>query len=49
MKGEHSDLLTGILIGSVIGGMYAEHLGTYIPLLLVILGVVFGLKCLGLK
>ena len=49
MKGEHVELLTGVLIGSVIGGMYAEHLATYVPLLVVILAVVFGLKFLGLR
>ena len=49
MKGEHVELLTGILIGTVIGGMYAAHLATYVPLLVVILAVSFGVKLLGLK
>ena len=42
MKDTHAELLTGILIGAVIGGLYAAHLATYVPLLVVIHGVVFG-------
>ena len=46
MKGEHVDLLTGFLIGVVISGMYGAQLATYVPLLVVILGLTFGLKIL---
>ena len=48
LKGEHVDLLTGILIGTVIGGMYSAHLGTVLPILVGTLAVVFGLKFLAL-
>ncbi len=48
MKGEHIDLLTGVLIGIVIGGMYSVHLGVVLPILVGTLGIVFGLKFLGL-
>lgn len=49
MKGEHADLITGILVGTVLGGMYATHLGTILPILFGLLVVVYGLKFLGLK
>ena len=49
MKPEHFDLLTGILVGTVIGGMYSAHLGTILPVLLGILVAVYGLKFLGLR
>lgn len=49
MKTEHSDLITGILVGTVLGGMYASHLGTLLPILFGLLVVVYGLKFLGLK
>ncbi len=48
MKGEHMDLLTGVLIGTVIGGVYSVHLSTVLPILLGTLAVVFGLKFIGL-
>lgn len=48
MKGEHIDLLTGILIGTVVGGMYSTHLATVLPILVGLLAVVFGLRFLGL-
>ena len=48
MKNEHMDLLTGILIGTVIGGVYSVHLATVLPILLGTLAVVFGLKFLGM-
>ncbi len=49
MKGEHFDLITGILVGTVIGGMYSAHLATILPILLGLLVVVYGLKFLGLR
>ena len=49
MKGEHFDLVTGILVGTVVGGMYSQHLATILPILLGILVVVYGLKFLGLR
>ena len=45
----NGDLLTGILIGAVIGGMYASQLGTVLPILFGILAVVYGLKVLNLR
>ena len=41
MKGEHIELVTGILVGIVVGGMYGTHLAMYLPLLVGILGLVF--------
>ena len=49
MKGEHADLITGILVGTVIGGMYSTQLGAVLPILFGLLVVVYGLKFLGLK
>lgn len=49
MKGEHADLITGILVGTVLGGMYSAHLATLLPILFGLLVVVYGLKFLGLK
>ena len=49
MKGEHADLITGILVGTVLGGMYSAQLGTLLPILFGLLVVVYGLKFLGLK
>lgn len=49
MKGEHLDLITGILVGTVVGGMFSAHLATILPILLGILVVVYGLKVLGLR
>lgn len=46
---EHGDLITGILVGTVLGGMYGTHLGTVLPILFGLLVVVYGLKFLGLK
>ena len=43
MKGGYNDLLTGILIGAVIGGMYSSHLGL---LLQIGFGVVVALVAL---
>jgi hypothetical protein len=48
MKGDHIELLTGVLIGIVVGGMYSAHLGVVLPILVGILGFTFGLKFLGL-
>jgi len=47
MKGPHDELITGLLLGVVISGMFGTQLATYLPLLVVILGVTFGLKILG--
>ncbi len=49
MKGEYNDLITGILVGTVIGGVYSAHLATILPILVGLLVVVFGLKFLGLR
>ena len=49
MKGEHIELVTGILLGVVLGGMYSSHLAMYLPILVGILGLVFLVKFLGLK
>ena len=49
MKGEHFDLITGLLVGTVIGGMYSAQLATVLPILMGILVVVYGLKFLGLR
>lgn len=46
---EHSDLITGILVGTVLGGMYAPHLATILPIAFGLLVVVYGLKFLSLK
>ena len=48
MKGEHLDLLTGILIGTVIGGMYSTQLAVVLPIVFGALGLVVALKLLGL-
>ena len=48
MKGEHVELVIGVLIGTVIGGMYTQYLSFLLPVLLGILAVVFGLKFLSI-
>ena len=42
------DVLTGIVLGAVIGLYYPEHLGAFKPFL-VILAVVMGLKIVATK
>ena len=49
MEKEHLDLITGVLVGTVIGGMYSTHLATILPILFGLLVVVYGLKFLGLR
>jgi len=42
------DILTGIVLGALIGLYYPEHIGAFKPLL-VIVGVVMGLKVVATK
>ena len=49
MKGGHIELITGILVGTVVGGLYGTHLAMYLPVLVGVLGLVFLVKFLGLK
>ncbi len=42
------EILTGIVLGALIGLYYPEHIGAFKPLL-VILGVVMGLKVVATK
>ena len=44
----YNDLLTGILIGTVIGGMYATHLGIVLQVTFGLLVLAFAVKVLGL-
>lgn len=46
MKGEHVELLTGILIGVVVGGAYSAHLAMVLPFLVGIIGLTFLVKLL---
>ena len=46
MKGEHVELVTGILIGVVVGGTYATHLAMVLPFLVGIIGLSFLVKLL---
>ena len=48
MKKEHIDLITGLLVGTVIGGMFQAQLAPVLPIVLGILVVVYGLKFLSL-
>jgi len=48
MKGEHYDMLTGILIGAVIGGMYAPQLGLLLQIGFGVVVLLVGLKVLNL-
>ena len=44
----YPDLLTGILIGTVVGGMYASHLGIILQVAFGLLVLTFAVKVLGL-
>lgn len=47
MKDYH-DVLTGILIGAVVGGMYGTHLGITLQIAFGLLLLAFAVKVLGL-
>ena len=51
MKGNHGDLLIGIVIGAMLGGTYGTQLSTLLPTLvpvfLAVIVLVYGLKFLG--
>ncbi len=44
----YNDLLTGILIGTVVGGMYSAHLGIVLQVAFGLLVLAFAIKVLGL-
>lgn len=45
---KHLDLITGVIVGSVIGVFYATQLSAYLPLL-VIAGVILVLRLIPMK
>ena len=51
MKGNHGDLLIGIVIGAMLGGTFGTQLSTLlptlVPVILTVVVLVYGLKFLG--
>lgn len=51
MKGNHGDLLIGIVIGALLGGTFGTQLSallpTLVPVILTVVVLVYGLKFLG--
>ncbi len=47
MKTDHIDLVTGILFGAVVGGMYGTHLGIVLQIAFGVLVLMVLLKVVG--